>query len=130
MYKYYKLTLDCFFNIPVQMSRIFFFSFPWQNMVLPYIWSCLLIRLIQWLDLESTQSHSRVLLFVTPWTVAPGSSVHGILQARTLQWVAMPSSRGSSQPRDQTHISCVSCSGRQVLYHTSEAQILHTFLYM
>ena len=34
----------------------------------------------------------------------PGSSVHGILQARVLEWVAMPSSRGSSQPRDQTHI--------------------------
>ena len=32
----------------------------------------------------------------------PGSSVHGILQARTLEWVAMPSSRGSSQPRDRT----------------------------
>ena len=31
----------------------------------------------------------------------PGSSVHGILQARILEWVAMPSSRGSSQPRDQ-----------------------------
>ena len=30
----------------------------------------------------------------------PGSSVHGILQARMLEWVAMPSSRGSSQPRD------------------------------
>jgi len=30
----------------------------------------------------------------------PGSSVHGILQARILVWVAMPSSRGSSQPRD------------------------------
>ena len=30
----------------------------------------------------------------------PGSSVHGILQARILKWVAMPSSRGSSQPRD------------------------------
>ena len=29
-------------------------------------------------------------------------SVHGILQARILEWVAMPSSRGSSQPRDQT----------------------------
>ena len=29
-----------------------------------------------------------------------GSSVHGILQARILEWVAMPSSRGSSQPRD------------------------------
>ena len=33
------------------------------------------------------------------------SSVHGILQARILEWVAMPSSRGSSRPRDQTHIS-------------------------
>ena len=32
----------------------------------------------------------------------PGSSVHGILQARILEWVAMLSSRGSSQPRDQT----------------------------
>ena len=34
----------------------------------------------------------------------PGSSVHGILQARMLEWVAMPSSRGSSRPRDGTHI--------------------------
>ena len=39
----------------------------------------------------------------------PGSSVPGILQARILEWVAMPSSRGSSQPRDWTHISCVFC---------------------
>ena len=31
----------------------------------------------------------------------PGSSVHGILQAKILEWVAMPSSRGSSRPRDQ-----------------------------
>ena len=30
----------------------------------------------------------------------PGSSVHGIFQERTLEWVAMPSSRGSSWPRD------------------------------
>ena len=36
----------------------------------------------------------------------PGSSVHGILQARILEWVAMPSSRGSSQPRDRTWVSC------------------------
>ena len=39
----------------------------------------------------------------------PGSSVHGILQARTLEWVATPSSRGSSQPRDQTRASYSSC---------------------
>ena len=47
----------------------------------------------------------------------PGSSVHGILQARILEWVAMPSSRASSQPKDQTRISYISCVGRQVLYH-------------
>ena len=47
----------------------------------------------------------------------PGSSVHGILQARRLEWVAMPSSRGSSQPRDQTQVSYVSCIGRGILYH-------------
>ena len=35
----------------------------------------------------------------------PGSSVHGILQARVLEWVAMLSSRGSSQPRNQTQVS-------------------------
>ena len=34
----------------------------------------------------------------------PGSSVHGILQARVLEWVSMPSSRGYSQPRDQTRV--------------------------
>ena len=37
----------------------------------------------------------------------PGSSVHGILQARILEWVTMPSSRGSSQPRDRTHVFCI-----------------------
>ena len=47
----------------------------------------------------------------------PGSSVHGILQASILEWVAMPSSRGSSRPREPTRISCVSCTGRQVLCH-------------
>ena len=39
----------------------------------------------------------------------PGSSVHGILQARVLEWVAISSSRGSSQPRDQTRLLNVSC---------------------
>ena len=37
----------------------------------------------------------------------PGSSVHGILQARILEWVAMPFSRGSSQPRNWTWVSCI-----------------------
>ena len=46
-----------------------------------------------------------------------GSSVHGILQAGIVQWVAMSSSRGSSQPRDQTGVSYISCTGRQTFYH-------------
>ena len=37
----------------------------------------------------------------------PGSSVHGILQARILEWVVIPFSRGSSLPRDQTSVSCI-----------------------
>ena len=44
----------------------------------------------------------------------PGSSVHGILQARILEWFAMPSSRGSSQFKDLTHISYISCIGRWI----------------
>ena len=40
----------------------------------------------------------------------PSSSVHGILQARILKRVAMPSSRGSSQPKDQTHVSHIQIS--------------------
>ena len=37
----------------------------------------------------------------------PGSSVHGIFQERILEWVAMPSSRGSSQPRDRAQVSAL-----------------------
>ena len=44
----------------------------------------------------------------------PGSSVHGILQARILEWVAISFSRGSSRPKDWTHVSCLS---RQILYN-------------
>ena len=47
----------------------------------------------------------------------PSFSVHGIFQARILEWVAIPFSRGSSWPRDQTRVSCVSCIGRWILYH-------------
>ena len=40
----------------------------------------------------------------------PGSSNHGIFLGRILEWVAISSFRGSSWPRDQTCVSCVSCS--------------------
>ena len=40
----------------------------------------------------------------------PDSSVHGISQPRTQEWVTISFSRGSSWPRDQTHISCITGS--------------------
>ena len=54
----------------------------------------------------------------------PGSSIHGIFRSRILEWVAISSSRGSSQPRDWT---CVSCAGRWILYHWATREALfHT----
>ena len=51
----------------------------------------------------------------------PGSSVHGISQARILEWVVIPSSKGSSQPRDRTHYYH---TGRQILYHWATRETL------
>ena len=48
--------------------------------------------------------------------ILPDSSVHETFQTGILDGVAISYSRGSSQPRDQTCISCVSCIGRQILY--------------
>ena len=72
-----------------------------------YIYICCVVQLL-----------SHVQLFWDPIECnLPGSSVHGIFQARILEWVAIFSSRGSSQVRDQTCISYVSCISRQILYH-------------
>ena len=50
----------------------------------------------------------------------PGSSVHGILQARVLKWVVISYFRGSSQPRDWTHV--VYTAGRFfIIWATREA---------
>ena len=50
-------------------------------------------------------------------------TVHGILQARTLEWVAVPFSRGSSQPRDRTQVSCIA-GGFFTSWATREAKYL------
>jgi len=48
------------------------------------------------------------LILHNPMNCSPsGSSVHGILQARILERVAIPFFRASSQPRDQTWVSCI-----------------------
>ena len=68
------------------------------------------------------KSLSHVQLFVTPWTVpcqAPMSMA--LLQARVLEWVVMPSSGGSSQPRDRTQVSHTA-GGFFTIWATGEAQ--------
>ena len=52
---------------------------------------------------------SHVWLLVTQWTVTSQVPLSmGILQARILEWFAIPSSRDSSQLKDQTQVSCIS----------------------
>ena len=54
----------------------------------------------------------------------PGSSVHGILQWRLLEWVAISFLRGSSEPRDQTRVSCI--AGRFfTVWGTKEALVTY-----
>ena len=67
----------------------------------------------------------------------PGSSVHGIFQTGILESVLISSSRESFQPRDQTHVSCSSCSaGRFFTTESSGKPCIyvyihtHTYVYM
>ena len=74
---------------------------------------------------------SRVWLFATPWSTAHQAPLSmGILQVRILEWVAMLSSGGSSWPRDWTHISYVSWTGRQVFFTSAtwEPHLQYTHL--
>ena len=83
-----------------------------KNTPTPYTSSALCVRAL---------IRSLCLTFCNLYSLADyslsGSSAHGIFQARILEWVAIPSSGGSSQPRDQTWVSQVPCTGRRVLYH-------------
>ena len=56
-----------------------------------------------------------------------GFSVHGIFPARILEWVAMSSSKGSSQPRDWTHVSCIA-SGYFTCWATGDVAQLQNLL--
>ena len=69
--------------------------------------------LVFWLrgmwDLSSLKSEVKVKVAQSCLTLCDPMdyTVHGILQARILEWVAFPFSRGSSQPRDRTQVSCI-----------------------
>ena len=83
-----------------------------------WVWTCVCA---QWL--------SYVQLCDSMECILPGSSVHRIFQARTLVWVSISYSRGSSWPRDQTFISCFSCTVRQILYHCANWEAPYTWIF-
>ena len=76
------------------------------------------------LDSKSEVAQSRPTLCDPMDCSRPGSSLHGILQARTLEWFAISFSRGSSQPRDQTRVSCI--AGKRFNLWTNKGSILGT----
>ena len=81
----------------------------------PATWSCSPVSPLRGIALVVVQSLSRVQLFCKPMDHSPpGSSFPGISQARILEWVAISFFRGSSQPKDQTPVSC---TGWWILYH-------------
>ena len=105
-------------EIKNQILKQKIFLVPLRIKKLPGFWE---LCAMNWGKRSEVKSLSHVRLFATPWTVAhSGSSVHGILQARILEWVAISFSRGSSQLRDQTWVSCI--AGRRfILWANREA---------
>ena len=65
-------------------------------------------------------TQSRLILCNPMHHSLPGSSAHGILQTRILEWVSIPFSRGYSQTRDRTSVSCIA-GGFFPIRVTSEA---------
>ena len=60
-----------------------------------------------WLKSESEVTQSCPTLYNPMDCSPPGSSIHGIFQATILEWVVISFSRRSSQPKDQTRVSCI-----------------------
>ena len=97
----------CVFFNPDFLKVLFFFFWAAWAVYIVVLYCCLYCM-----------SLSHVRLYWNPMDCNPsGSSVRGIFQATILEWVAVSSFRGSSQPRDQTHVSCIFCIDRWSLYH-------------
>ena len=71
------------------------------------------------LSVGKWKSLSHVWLYATPF-----HTVYEILQARILEWVAIPFSRGSSQPKDRTQVSCIAGGFFTTCWATREAHCL------
>ena len=103
------LSIFLFFSYAnIKEAKLCFFS-------LMFVCVCVCVRVHVRLV---TQSHPT--LCNTMDHSPPASSVHGILQARMLEWISFPFSRGSSQPRDWTRVSCIA-GGFFTIWVTREA---------
>ena len=106
-----RYLLTSYFCIPVSYDEkdIFFCVLVLEG----------LVGLHKTVQLQLLQNYSLGHLLLLPFTQScqtlcdpmdsslPGSTIHGIFQARILEWAAISVSRGSSQPRDQTRVSCI-----------------------
>ena len=102
--------LFCFWCLIVALSNFFFFFFT-TLVILAQL-------LFLWGYVHACSVTQSCLIHCDPMDCSlPGFSVHGIFQTRTLERAAISFSRGFSQPRDQTYISCGSYTGRRILHH-------------
>ena len=101
-------------NVSLCHHRVFYFAMEANWRATKYHLLCAVCLVAQSL------SHGQ--LFATPWTIAHQASLSmGILQARILEWVAIPFSRGSSEPGNQTQVSCIA-GGFFTIWATREFQ--------
>ena len=77
------------------------------------------------------QSFQSCLTLCNPMDCNPPASFHyGISHARMLEWAAMPTSRGLSQPGDQTHVYLHLLNHRWILYTVNHLESIYVYLYI
>ena len=106
-------------------------SFTYHYLQQPQIETNIYIFFFPLVESESEVAQSCPTVCNTVDWSPPGSSIHGILWARILEWVAISFFRGSSQPRDLTHVSRIA-GGQFNLWATREShffsRVMHIFL--
>ena len=93
---FYHLVSSAYLRLLIFLQAVLIPACDWSSLAFGMMYSVCMRA-------KSLQSCSTLL---DPMDCSPpGSSVHGTLQARVMEWVTMPSSRGSSWPRDWSWIS-------------------------
>ena len=115
-----KLVFCVYESISVLYILLFISASIVAQMVepLPAMWETW-VQSLSWEDpLEKGKAtHSSILAWRIPWTVASQAPLSiGFPRQECLECVGISSSRGSSPLTNQTHISCISYIGRQILY--------------